>query len=162
MVVENEASLTIGSKCDKAVTVKHEDFFVAGTDYYAVVAPFEAGGITVKSVAVGRSAERTSATPITLERNKGLNLGNVTEKVTWKYSQIWDAEQLVDFLAGADTYTEDDVVTVCSDLNLAGVELVGGERHHQVVAKLGGAAQEAHVAEVQQVKCSVCDDFYHG
>ncbi|MBQ9462116.1 MAG: hypothetical protein IJU68_00475 [Bacteroidales bacterium] len=124
VVVENEASLTIGSKCDKAVTVKHEDFFVAGTDYYAVVAPFEAGGITVKSVAVGRSAERTSATPITLERNKGLNLGNVTEKVTWKYSQIWDAEQLVDFLAGADTYTEDDVVTVCSDLNLAGVELV--------------------------------------
>ena len=127
VVVENEASLTIGSKCDKAVTVKNENFFVAGTDYYAVVAPFEATGITVKSVAVGRSAVRTSANPIALVRNKGLNLGDVTKDVSWKYSQIWDGEQLVDFLASADTYAADDVVTVCSDLNLSGLELVSAK-----------------------------------
>lgn len=127
VVVEDEATLTISSKCDKAVTVKNENFFVAGTDYYAVVAPFEATGITVKSVAVGRSAVRTSANPIALVRNKGLNLGDVTKDVSWKYSQIWDGEQLVDFLASADTYAADDVVTVCSDLNLSGLELVSAK-----------------------------------
>ena len=98
-------------------------FFAKKTQYYAVVAPCVVEGFTAGVGNDSKLGTVTSAKTLTLERNKGVNLGDVSSKVTFKYRAIHNAEELQDFLATASVYTADDEVVLANDIDMSGVTL---------------------------------------
>lgn len=98
-------------------------FFAPETTFYAVVAPCVIEGFTAGVGNDSKLGTVTSAKSLTLERNKGVNLGDVSSKVTFKYRAIHNAEELQDFLATASVYTADDQVELANDIDMTGVAL---------------------------------------
>lgn len=105
------------------VFAEKDKFFAKKTQYYAVVAPCVVEGFTAGVRTVSKLGTVTSEKTLNLERNKGVNLGDVSSKVTLKYLVIHNAEELQDFLATASVYTADDQVELANDIDMSGVTL---------------------------------------
>ena len=93
--------------------------FDANTTYYAVLAPGTIEGFTTGMGCENKIGMVDSEKTISLERNKGVNLGNISGRLTWKYSEIRTVPELEDFLATTDVYTVDDLVRLGNDLDLS-------------------------------------------
>ena len=110
---------------EDVVEVFTEDgkYFAPKTTYYAVVAPCTVNGFTVGVGNDSKLGMGTTEKALTLERNKGIDLGDISSRVVWKYSKIHNAAELQEFLATADTYAESDKVELANDIDLTGVTL---------------------------------------
>lgn len=100
-----------------------ETVFEPNTTYYAVVAPCTINGFTTGMGCENKIGMVDSEKTITLERNKGVNLGDISGKLSWKYTKIRNAAELADFLATSGNYTADDVVEFANDIDMSGVTL---------------------------------------
>ena len=106
------------------IEVFSDKAFTPKKTYYAVVAPCAVTGFTVGVGNDSKLGTVTSDKSFTLERNKGLDFGDVASKVTtMKYSKIHNAAELQEFLSTAQTYAEGDEVALANDIDLTGVTL---------------------------------------
>lgn len=105
------------------VFTEKNKYFTPNTTYYAVVAPFTSEGFSVGVLTDSKLGIGESGKTITLERNKGIDLGDIASHVTWKYVAIHNATELNEFLASADTYGSDDEVELADDIDLSGVTI---------------------------------------
>ncbi len=102
--------------------------FVPGTNYYAAVAPAaNIEGFSVYALAGAKAsvkeATREKEDPIVIERNKGLNLGDITATEAYKYLEITKVDELAEFLAAADTYPNAWEVRVMNDIDCSGAQI---------------------------------------
>lgn len=107
------------------VTLVTKDKFAVGT-YYVAVLPQTFSGMTVTMFkADGSVASVTNTAGFTLDRSHRLETG-VIDGGTFadKITTITNAAELQGFLAAADSYSADDIVTVANDIDLSGYELV--------------------------------------
>ena len=107
------------------VTLVTKDKFAVGT-YYVAVLPQTFSGVTVTMFkADGSVASVTNTAGFTLDRSHRLETG-VIDGGTFagKITTITNAAELQGFLAAADSYSAEDVVTVANDIDLSGYELV--------------------------------------
>lgn len=98
--------------------------FAPNSTLYAVVAPGTIDGFTVGVGTDSKLGTVAVAKQLVLERNKGIDLGDVSGKLNWKITEIRTAEELQEFLAVCDTYTADDYVRLGADIDLSGVTIV--------------------------------------
>lgn len=123
--VVEESAPELTSQCDLPVVVKSAEGFLPETDYYAVVAPCsDVKGLMAGALQGVKLGVRTTENAVSVTRNNGLNLGDVTGAVTWRYRYIKTGEDLAGFLAEADTYSAGWEVAVLNDIDCSGVELV--------------------------------------
>ena len=107
------------------VTLVTKDKFAVGT-YYVAVLPQTFSGVTVTMFkADGSVASVTNTAGFRLDRSHRLETG-VIDGGTFagKITTITNAAELQGFLAAADSYSAEDVVTVANDIDLSGYELV--------------------------------------
>lgn len=107
------------------VTLVTKDKFAVGT-YYVAVLPQTFSGVTVTMFkADGSVASVTNTAGFRLDRSHRLETG-VIDGGTFagKITTITNAGELQGFLAAADSYSAEDVVTVANDIDLSGYELV--------------------------------------
>lgn len=109
------------------VEVFAESAFTPDQTYYAVVAPCSVTGFTVGVGNDSKQGSVASDKSFALERNKGLDFGDIASKVAMKYSKIHNAAELQEFLETADTYLESDEVALANDIDLTGVTLTAAE-----------------------------------
>lgn len=107
------------------VTLVTKDKFAVGT-YYVAVLPQTFSGVTVTMFkADGSVASVTNTAGFRLDRSHRLETG-VIDGGTFagKITTITNAAELQGFLAAADSYSAEDVVTVANDIDLSGYDLV--------------------------------------
>ena len=97
--------------------------FDANTTYYAVVAPCTIEGFSTGIGCENKIGTVNSEKTIALERNKGVDLGDISGKLSWKYTKIRNAEELQDFLATPENYSAEDIVEFANDIDMSGVTL---------------------------------------
>lgn len=110
-------------KGEVEVFAEEGKFLAPETTFYAVVAPCSIEGFTAGVRTASKLGTVTSEKTLTLERNKGVNLGDVSSKVAFKYYAIHNADELQEFLAGASSYTAADVVELANDIDMSDVTL---------------------------------------
>lgn len=98
--------------------------FAPNSTLYAVVAPGTIDGFTVGVGTDSKLGTVAVAKQLVLERNKGIDLGDVSGKLAWKITEIRTAAELQEFLSTCDTYTADDYVRLGADIDLSGVTIV--------------------------------------
>ena len=137
--VENGGAPEIGNKCDAYAVVTAEGGFLPETDYWISVAPVKSTGIKAVARVDNTAYNKVSDKEIVLERNKGINLGDITLEASIKFVGIKNAEDLVAFLADAGAYTKDDVVEFINNIDMAGVALVEDvEGSHAAASEFAG------------------------
>ena len=108
------------------VTLVTQDKFVKGK-YYVAVLPQTFTGMTVTMYKKdGTVASSTNTAGFTLERSKRVMTGAVDggEFGANKITTISNASELQGFLAAADNYAAEDVVTLATDIDLKGYDIV--------------------------------------
>ena len=70
-------------------------------------------------------------------------------------------DDLVGIARGPDRFDALHQVVIGVHLTPFQVELVGGDTHDEPVAEFLGPPEQVDVSLMQQVVCSVCDDFFH-
>ena len=107
------------------VTLVTKDKFAEGT-YYVAVLPQTFTGMTVTMFkADGSVASVTNTAGFTLDRSSRVETGTIDGGTfAGKIMNITNAAELQGFLAAADSYSAEDVVTLANDIDLSGYELV--------------------------------------
>ena len=107
------------------VTLVAEGTFATGVHYVSVL-PQSFTGLTITMFkADGKVASVTSLSGFTLGRSRYLETGKIdTGNFSDKILTITNAAELQGFLAAADSYAAEDVVTIANDIDLKGYDLV--------------------------------------
>ena len=107
------------------VTLVTKDKFATGT-YYVAVLPQTFTGMTVTMFkADGSVASVTNTAGFTLDRSSRVETGTIDGGTfAGKIMTISNAAELQGFLAAADSYSADEVVTLANDIDLSGYDLV--------------------------------------
>ena len=118
----------VANACKSSVRVVCD--FVPGTDYYAMVAPGKIDGIVAYALAGNKASVRESEkkeNQIDVERNKGLNLGDITATEVSLSMEISNATELADFLQKAYAYPAGWEVLVTKDIDCSAAEFAPAE-----------------------------------
>lgn len=115
----------IENACDAYSTVVAEGGFAPETDYWVAVGPVKATGLVAVARVGNRAYTRESKNEVVLERNKGIDLKDITLEASNLIVGISNAEELAAFLAedGAATYPSYWEVKLLNDIDCYGVEL---------------------------------------
>ncbi len=129
-VDKENAAPEIENKCEAPyVSVICVGGFEPGVTYTAAVAPAKSAGVSSISFLGNKAGMRQSANELVMERNKGKNLGDLTEKAVWSYFQISNAEELKDFLAVAKDLPKAWTATLSNDIDCSDVEIGTAESY---------------------------------
>lgn len=121
----------IENACDAYSTVVAEGGFAPETDYWVAVGPVKATGLVAVARVGNRAYTRESKNEVVLERNKGIDLKDITLEASNLIVGISNAEELAAFLAedGAATYPSYWEVKLLNDIDCSGVELPVAESY---------------------------------
>lgn len=121
----------IENACDAYSTVVAEGGFAPETDYWVAVGPVTATGLVAVARVGNRAYTRESKNEVVLERNKGIDLKDITLEASNLIVGISNAEELAAFLAedGAATYPSYWEVKLLNDIDCSGVELPVAESY---------------------------------